>query len=221
MALGIFTLQTSVRCDPTAYSDRYFLPHVLVFQCDHASIVNATGLSKQVGSWDEKMKTFCGTPYYLAPEIVTQCRGAGYSKDVDWWALGIMAYELLIGDPPFVGQNPQEVYTAIVRKTMKGIISVTKKRFSPATSAFILQLLDRNVATRLGNGTTDFAAVKAHNFFSTIDWDMLAAKAVPVGYSPEDSNSDAHFNKMSDQDLKPPEPPKQSLIKRIRRKSVE
>ena len=76
--------------------------------------------------------------------------------------------------------------------------------------------------TRLVSGAGDFARLKEHQFFAGLDWDRLAAKAVAPGYTPADSsNSDAHFTKMSDQDLKLPEPPKEGLMKRIRRKSVE
>ena len=63
------------------------------------------GLSKQITHADQRLKTFCGTPYYLAPEIVQMNKQVGYSKEVDWWAVGILMFELLVGSPPFTGDN--------------------------------------------------------------------------------------------------------------------
>ena len=88
------------------------------------------GLSKSIETSNSRLHTFCGTPYYLAPELIThgsssRGKGKGYSKDIDWWAMGILCYELLIGDPPFRGKTAQEVYKAIVNKPMQSVRCVS------------------------------------------------------------------------------------------------
>jgi serine/threonine protein kinase len=67
------------------------------------------GLSKEFKSGDVAL-TFCGTPEYLAPEVIA---GHGHGKEVDWWSLGILLYEMLCGLPPFYSENTSEMYTMI------------------------------------------------------------------------------------------------------------
>ena len=68
------------------------------------------GLSKFLESEDDKMRTFCGTRPYLAPEIICNKK---YDMSVDWWALGIMVYEMLYGKLPFIANNEQLLYKKI------------------------------------------------------------------------------------------------------------
>ena len=86
--------------------------NILLDMAGHCRITDF-GLAFKVESADQKAHSFCGTPYYVSPELILKCRQdkrerGGYSKDVDWWALGVLCFELIVGAPPFEGapHNP-------------------------------------------------------------------------------------------------------------------
>ena len=132
------------------------------------------GLSKDMDP-DDKAHTFCGTPEYLAPEIVT---GAGHEKAVDWWSLGILLYELTVGIPPFYSQNVNEMYS----KIQHGVL-----RFPPFLSedckSIIVGLLHRDPTKRLGSGK-DIDDVIGHPFFKSLDIEKLLKKEIEPEYKP-------------------------------------
>jgi serum/glucocorticoid-regulated kinase 2 len=148
------------------------------------------GLAKEVDK-DDAAHTFCGTPEYLAPEIIN---GAGHGKAVDWWSLGILLYELTVGIPPFYSQNVNEMYN----KIQHGVL-----RFPPFLSdqckSLVMGLLNREPSKRLGSGATDVEELRAHAFFKDIDWDKLFRKEIDVSYKPnvesgtDTSNFDTAF----------------------------
>ena len=142
------------------------------------------GLSKDVDPQD-KAHTFCGTPEYLAPEIVT---GQGHDKAVDWWSLGILLYELTVGIPPFYSQNVNEMYN----KIQHGVL-----RFPPFLSenckSLIVGLLNRDPKKRLGS-TQDIDDIRAHPFFSSINFDDMMAKNIDVPYKPKVKGNDDSSN---------------------------
>jgi len=133
------------------------------------------GLSKDVDK-DDKAHTFCGTPEYLAPEIVT---GAGHDKAVDWWSLGILLYELTVGIPPFYSQNVNEMYN----KIQHGVL-----RFPPFLSEpcknLIVALLNRDPTKRLGS-KDDVNDIRGHQFFKDMSWDKLYKKEIEPAYKPK------------------------------------
>jgi len=142
------------------------------------------GLSKDVDP-NDKAHTFCGTPEYLAPEIVT---GAGHDKAVDWWSLGILLYELTVGIPPFYSQNVNEMYN----KIQHGVL-----RFPPflseACKNLIVALLNRDPTKRLGS-KNDIDDVKAHPFFKDISWEKMLKKEIEVAYKPKVKGNDDSSN---------------------------
>ncbi|KAK2963228.1 putative RAC family serine/threonine-protein kinase like protein [Blattamonas nauphoetae] len=149
------------------------------------------GLSKQNITNESQATTFCGTPEYLAPEMLVS---GGHGKAVDWWALGTFLYEILVGIPPFYSNNRNEMFRQILEKQL-----TPPKDISPDARDILLRLLERDPNKRLGGGDRDAAEVKEHPFFASLDWGDVYAKRTKPSYipkirSPEDlSHIDPEF----------------------------
>lgn len=130
--------------------------------------------------------TFCGTPNYIAPEML---RGEEYDFSVDWWALGVLMFEMLAGRSPFdiVGQtdNPDQntedyLFQVILEKPIR-----IPRSLSVKAASILKGFLNKNPEERLGcNPTTGFADIQAHPFYRSIDWDLLLNKQIPPPHKP-------------------------------------
>jgi len=155
---------------------------------DHEGHIKLTdyGMCKEGIRTGDTTSTFCGTPNYIAPEIL---RAEDYGFSVDWWALGVLLYEMLAGRSPFdiVGatDNPDQntedyLFQVILEKTIR-----IPRSLSVKAASILKGFLNKNPADRLGcNREHGFMEIMTHNFFRTIEWELLEQKQIPPPYRP-------------------------------------
>nr|XP_043868592.1 cGMP-dependent protein kinase 1-like [Solea senegalensis] len=132
---------------------------------DHKEIVDF-GFAKKVGL-GKKTWTFCGTPEYVAPEIILN---KGHDNSADCWSLGILVFELLSGSPPFCGSDPMKTYNIILR----GIDMVEfPKKITKSAANLIKRLCRDNPSERLGNQKNGVKDIQKHKWFEGFNWDGL------------------------------------------------
>ncbi|EGT59400.1 CBN-PKN-1 protein [Caenorhabditis brenneri] len=151
------------------------------------------GLCKENMGPFEKTSTFCGTPEFLAPEVLSD---SSYTRAIDWWGLGVLIFEMLVGEPPFSGDDEEEIFDSIISE------DVRYPRFLSVESIAIMRRLLRKVPEkRLGYGERDAEDIKVQRFFRHIswEWDKLQNREIvppfqPKLRNPEDvSNFDLEF----------------------------
>jgi len=153
------------------------------------------GLCKEEMWYGSTTSTFCGTPEFMAPEILLDKK---YGRAVDWWAFGVLIYQMLLQQSPFRGEDEDEIYDAILADEPLYPIHM------PRDSVSILQkLLTREPEMRLGSGPTDAQEIMSHAFFRNINWDDIYHKRVAPPFTPQitsptdTSNFDTEFTSVT------------------------
>ncbi|RPD60437.1 hypothetical protein L226DRAFT_469316 [Lentinus tigrinus ALCF2SS1-7] len=168
------------------------LDNILLTPDGHVKVADY-GLCKEEMWFGSTTTTFCGTPNYMAPEILL---GQRYGRAVDWWAFGVLMYEMLLGQSPFCGEDQYKIFDAILED--EPLYPTTM----PHDAVLILQkLLTRVPSDRLGSGMGDAEEIKREPFFSDVNFDDMLNKRIPPPYLPtitgtaDTSNFDEEFTK--------------------------
>ncbi|KAJ2005408.1 Serine/threonine kinase [Coemansia thaxteri] len=152
------------------------LDNIILDKDGHVKIADY-GLCKENMGYGQTTITFCGTPEFMAPEIVLEQR---YGRAVDWWAFGVLIYEMILGTSPFHGEDENEIFDSILEDEILYPVRMSRD------SVFICQaLLEKDPSKRLGSGPSDGDDIMKHSFFTGINWDDVLNKRIPPPYVPE------------------------------------
>ncbi len=170
------------------------LDNILLTLDGHIKIADY-GLCKEDMWYGSTTSTFCGTPEFMAPEILLDKK---YGRAVDWWAFGVLIYQMLLQQSPFRGEDEDEIYDAILADEPLYPIHM------PRDSVSILQkLLTREPELRLGSGPGDAQEIMSHAFFKGVNWDDVYQKRLPTPFRPnikdakDTSNFDSEFTSVT------------------------
>ncbi|KAK4886632.1 hypothetical protein RN001_002903 [Aquatica leii] len=155
--------------------------NILLDKDGHIKLVDF-GLCREKLHCGHKSKSFCGTPEYMAPEVI---RRIGYGREVDWWSTGVFLYEMLCGVLPFFHNNYNNLFSLILLQHPK-----IPKYISAEAKDLLKGLLRKNPQHRLGFGSTGTQNIKNHPFFNPINWFDLDKKKVVPPFVPQIDNEE-------------------------------
>lgn len=151
--------------------------NILIAADGHLKLIDF-GFAKITAQSNGMCWTLCGTPDYLAPEII---RARGYNSSVDWWSVGVLLFEMLAGYPPFYTEdnNPIKLY----EKILAGHVQYPSF-FEAGAKDLLKSLLTADLSKRFGNLARGSRDIFSHMWFAEIDWDCLYRKEIPAPYVP-------------------------------------
>lgn len=154
------------------------LDNVLLDYDGHVRIADF-GMCKLEIYLDRLADSFCGTPDYMAPEII---KGQKYNQAVDWWSFGVLVYEMLVGQSPFSGCDEDELFWSICNE-----IPWFPHFLSKEALKLLQSLLEKDATIRLGcfNTMDEDGDIKYHPFFETIDWQKLERRGMEPPFKPQ------------------------------------
>ncbi|XP_060571359.1 RAC-alpha serine/threonine-protein kinase-like isoform X2 [Ruditapes philippinarum] len=152
------------------------LENLLLDKDGHIKIADF-GLCKEEMFFGASTKTFCGTPEYLAPEVLED---NDYGRAVDWWGTGVVMYEMMCGRLPFYNRDHDVLFELILLQQVK-----FPRTLSEDAKSLLGGMLVKNPKERLGGGEADVKDLMAHPFFKNINWQDLVEKKVPPPFKPQ------------------------------------
>ncbi|XP_030078844.1 putative protein kinase C delta type homolog isoform X1 [Drosophila hydei] len=152
------------------------LDNVLLDYEGHVRIADF-GMCKLQIYLDKTADSFCGTPDYMAPEII---KGEKYNQNVDWWSFGVLLYEMLIGQSPFSGCDEDELFWSICNE-----IPWFPVYISAEATGILKGLLEKDYTKRIGSQYSPAGDIADHLFFRPIDWNLLEKRQIEPPFKPQ------------------------------------
>ncbi|VVC44770.1 Protein kinase domain,Protein kinase-like domain,Serine/threonine-protein kinase, active [Cinara cedri] len=167
-------------------------PENVLIDANGYILLTDLGLSKRIA---KRTTTLCGTPQYLAPEIISV---KAYGKPVDWWALGIVIFEMVAGAMPFNANTDKKLYVQILSGSYK-----MSTNFTPDLADLIRNLLQVDLTKRFGNLQNGIDDIKQHRWFKQIEWIMLLNKQIEPPFVPNytSASDTSNFESYVDEDV--------------------
>ncbi|KAI3855203.1 hypothetical protein MKX03_026061 [Papaver bracteatum] len=160
-------------------------PENILMDSDGHVMLTDFGMAKEIDE-SSRSNSMCGTTEYMAPEIL---QSKGHNKDVDWWSVGVLLYEMLTGQPPYTHANRQKLQQKIIKEKFKLPPFLTSEAHS-----LLKALLQKEPERRLGSGPTGADEIKKHKWFNSVNWKKLDEREFKPKFKPDVSGTDCTAN---------------------------